>query len=260
MGAALKTPLDGPPRFYGKHRGVVTRNDDDQMLGRLQVSVPDFPAMKEAWAMPSTPYAGAAVGFYAMPPVGANVWVEFEGGELDAPIWSGCFWTAGEVPGDPISPDIKVWRTKYTSLVIDDRDDVGGVRLAVDKPAVGIAPLSIVFDKTGITIDCASDIASTIKLQPDAIIIEHPQARITLKADQIIAEVPPGTHTIKADQVVAEAPPGKHTVSSSGGVIAEFPPGKSTTGALGVALEAGGGTAKVMPAMVEIQAPLVKLN
>lgn len=260
MGDEVKTPFDGPPRFYGKYRGSVTRNDDDQKLGRLQVAVPDFPAMKEAWAMPSVPYAGAGVGFYAMPPVGANVWVEFEGGDLDAPIWSGCFWTAGEVPGDPITPDIKVWRTQYVGFVLDDRSDTGGMKLTVDKPAVGIAPLSIVFDKTGITINCQSEIASTIKLQPDAIIIEHPQARITLKADQIVAEVPPGTQTIKADRIVAEAPPGKHTVSSSSGVIAEFPPGKSTTGALGVALEAGGGTVKVMPALVEVQGPLVKIN
>ena len=48
--------------------------------------------------MPCAPFAGSGVGFFALPPVGANVWVEFEGGDPDYPIWSGCFWGAGEVP------------------------------------------------------------------------------------------------------------------------------------------------------------------
>jgi len=253
-------PDDGPPRFYGKYRGTVTANEDDKALGRLQVSVPDFPAMKAAWALPSTPYAGDQVGFYTMPPIGANVWVEFEAGNLDAPIWSGCFWTDGQVPGDPVGPDIKVFKTRYVNMVLDDRDSDGGFRVEVQKAAVGIAPLVIRFDKEGITIDCQSAVASTIKLQPERITVEHPQATITLEADQIVATVPPGTHTIKADQVVAEAPPGTHTVSSSSGVVGEFPPGKVTISAMGVASEAGGGTVKVLPALVEVQAPLVKIN
>ena len=36
--------------------------------------------------MPSSPYAGPGVGLFIVPPVGANVWVEFEGGDLDYPI------------------------------------------------------------------------------------------------------------------------------------------------------------------------------
>lgn len=251
---------DGPPRFYGKYRGTVTANVDEMNLGRLQVSVPDFPAMKEAWALPSTPYAGEQVGFYTMPPIGANVWVEFEAGDLDSPIWSGCFWTSGQVPGDPVSPDIKVFKTRYVNMVLDDRDDVGGFKVEVQKAAVGIAPLVIRFDKTGITIDCQSTIASTITLTPDQIGITHPQATITLTADKIEATVPPGTHTIQAEQIVAEAPPGKHTVSSSSGVVGEYPPGKVTINAMGVASEAGGGSVKVLPALVEVQAPLVKIN
>ena len=31
--------------------------------------------------MPCTPYAGDSVGLFLVPPVGANVWVEFEGGD-----------------------------------------------------------------------------------------------------------------------------------------------------------------------------------
>jgi len=41
------------------------------------------------------------VGLFFLPPKGANVWVEFEGGDPDYPIWSGCFWSDGEVPAQP---------------------------------------------------------------------------------------------------------------------------------------------------------------
>ena len=72
------------------------------MLGRVQVSVPAVLGDgRLSWAMPCVPYAGSQVGFFAIPPVGANVWVEFEGGDPDYPIWSGCFWGTGEVPATP---------------------------------------------------------------------------------------------------------------------------------------------------------------
>jgi uncharacterized protein involved in type VI secretion and phage assembly len=48
--------------------------------------------------MPCTPYAGRDVGFFAIPPVNSNVWVEFEQGDPDYPIWSGCFWGMNELP------------------------------------------------------------------------------------------------------------------------------------------------------------------
>ena len=41
--------------------------------------------------------AGSGVGLFTVPPVGANVWVEFEGGDIDYPILAGCFWGQGEV-------------------------------------------------------------------------------------------------------------------------------------------------------------------
>ena len=76
--------------YFGKYRGTVVSNDDPTSRGRLQVTVPNL--VENTWAMPCVPYAGSGVGFFAIPPVGANVWVEFEGGDPDYPIWSGCFW------------------------------------------------------------------------------------------------------------------------------------------------------------------------
>lgn len=79
-----------PGQFFGKYRGKVENNIDPMMMGRVQVSVPAVLGDGGlSWAMPCAPYAGSGVGFFAIPPTGANVWVEFEGGDPDYPIWSG---------------------------------------------------------------------------------------------------------------------------------------------------------------------------
>jgi uncharacterized protein involved in type VI secretion and phage assembly len=92
--------MDGQQRFYGKYRGTVVNNLDPMQIGRVQVSVPNVSgALPSSWAMPCLPLAGPQMGLYLVPPVGANVWVEFERGDPDFPIWVGCFWnSAAEVP------------------------------------------------------------------------------------------------------------------------------------------------------------------
>jgi uncharacterized protein involved in type VI secretion and phage assembly len=87
-------------RYYGKYRGMVLNNIDPMQMGRLQVQVPDVTGVAPAsWAMPCVPVAGLLNGFYALPMIGSGVWVEFEQGDIDHPIWVGCFWgSASEVP------------------------------------------------------------------------------------------------------------------------------------------------------------------
>ncbi len=87
-------------RFYGKYRGTVVNNVDPLQIGRIQAIVPDVSGVSPtSWAMPCVPVAGMNTGVFAVPQLGSGVWMEFEHGDPDRPIWVGGYWgTAAEVP------------------------------------------------------------------------------------------------------------------------------------------------------------------
>lgn len=83
-------------RFYGKYRGFVVDNEDPEQLGRLKVKVPSVLGNEivTGWALPCTPYGGDAnQGMLFIPEVDAGVWIEFEEGDLEFPVWVGGFWS-----------------------------------------------------------------------------------------------------------------------------------------------------------------------
>ena len=141
-------------KYYGKYRGSVLNNIDPQQQGRLLLNVPDVLALSpSSWAMPCVPIAGLQMGTYVVPIIGAKVWVEFEGGNPDYPIWTGGFWgSAAEVPplalaGFPGSPNIVLQTTGQNSIVVSDLPGpTGGIML---KSATGA---SIIVNDTGIYI------------------------------------------------------------------------------------------------------------
>lgn len=83
-------------RFYGKYRALVVDNQDPESLGRLKLQVPSVlgDEVVTGWATPCVPYGGAAgQGWLTLPDLGAGVWVEFEEGDLEFPIWVGTYWS-----------------------------------------------------------------------------------------------------------------------------------------------------------------------
>jgi len=83
--------------------------------------------------MPCAPYAGPNAGLYTIPPVGAGVWIEFEAGDTSLPIWSGTWWSTGEVPADesssPSQPSRKILRTDQ-GLIASLDDDAQTITLS----------------------------------------------------------------------------------------------------------------------------------
>ncbi len=141
-------------KYYGKHRGLVINNIDPMQKARLLVQVPDVIGLGiSSWAMPCVPIAGPQMGSFVVPLIGALVWVEFEGGNPDYPIWTGCFWgSAAEVPalalaGVPASPNIVFQTMAQNTLMVSDLPGpTGGIML---KSTTGA---SIIVNDTGIYI------------------------------------------------------------------------------------------------------------
>jgi len=185
-------------RFYGKYRGKVVNNIDPLQQGRIQVEVPSVLGEgRLSWAMPCVPYAGPGVGFFAIPPIQANVWVEFEGGNLDAPIWSGCFWGVGEAPAVPAIQEIKMWKTESVSLTLNDLPSAGGAVLEVHPPAVSL-PLKITLNSTGIEINCNP---ASIKLTPAGIDCAAPPASVSIAPEKLELANTPSSLTLSPSGV-----------------------------------------------------------
>jgi uncharacterized protein involved in type VI secretion and phage assembly len=124
-------------KYYGKYRATVFNNIDPQQRGRIQAIVPDVSGLiPTSWAMPCLPIAGKQSGVYVVPQIGAGVWMEFEQGDPDYPIWTGCFWgIVAEVPalsltGNPVSPSIVLQTGLQNAVVVSDlAGPTGGIML-----------------------------------------------------------------------------------------------------------------------------------
>ena len=162
----------GKRRYFGKYRGTVFDNFDPDFKGRIIVNCPDvlgnIPSTYATPCLPVTGIAGLQSGICLLPPNKASVWVEFEHGDPDFPIWSGCFWgAASEVPpialaGTPESPNI-VLQTAGQNTVVISGDPVTGITLSagslqdVSSPKITITKAAILIsDGKGGSISVAS--------------------------------------------------------------------------------------------------------
>lgn len=116
-------------QYFGKYRGVVKDNKDPLQYGRIRATVPGLAGdVVLDWALPCVPY-GACIdpnsenqpaeekggfGYWAVPELDTGVWIEFEGGNIDRPIWVGTFWSTPNKNGVP--------RSNIPSQVLDATD------------------------------------------------------------------------------------------------------------------------------------------
>lgn len=135
-------------RFYGKYRGAVT--DVDASTLRIKAKVPAVLGDQDSgWCMPCVPYAGQNVGLAFLPEVGSGVWIEFEGGDVSYPIWTGCYWRSGEQPSDA-APKVKVIVTTAPHKILLD-DDAQSITISDSNQN------TITLDSAGITLTRGSN-------------------------------------------------------------------------------------------------------
>ncbi|ATB39032.1 phage tail protein [Cystobacter fuscus] len=116
-------------KYYGKYRGFVVDNEDPEKLGRLRVMVPSVLGEEPSpWALPCMPFGGlAGQGWFLLPEVDAQVWVEFEEGDVRRPIWTGTFWQKSADVPEPAAKTPPTTRLLQTPgghvLQFDDEPD-----------------------------------------------------------------------------------------------------------------------------------------
>ena len=113
-------------RHFGKYKGTVQDTEDPRGMGRLRALVPSLLGAEQTpWALPCAPFTGPDAGFFAVPQVGAPVWIEFEAGDIRHPIWSGGWWSDGAAPepeeGRSGAQETKVLKTDSgLNVALDD--------------------------------------------------------------------------------------------------------------------------------------------
>lgn len=157
--------VKGPP-FWGKYRGTVTKNNDDLGRGRIKVKVPDVLGdLETGWCEPAFPYAGPQVGFFFLPPERAMVWIEFEHGDPERPIWTGCFLREGsaDLPLPVrVVPDKKIIKTAAWTITIDDTS--GSAKLTIESG--GASPTQrVAIEQNKITIANGQSPLATVVLE-----------------------------------------------------------------------------------------------
>jgi hypothetical protein len=167
-------------RLYGRYRGSVVNNVDPDGLGRLLVVVPDVLGDDPCiWAESASPLAGPQLGLYVVPTIGAGVWVEFENGDPDHAIWTGCWrGSSSDVPSrasgaPPALPPVVLQTKAQNRLVLSSAP---GECLIVETGQAELGP-RIVVTATSITLTSGQGASielsgAGVKINGDALTVD----------------------------------------------------------------------------------------
>jgi uncharacterized protein involved in type VI secretion and phage assembly len=170
--------------YYGKYRATVTNNVDPMQSGRLMLSVPDvLGEIPSSWAEPCVPLAGPTgppMGIFLVPAIGTPVWAEFEQGDPDHPIWSGCRWgSTSSIPSlalasNPADPDMVFQSLLQHSLTISDLPPTPATGGIILKSTTGAM---IVVNDSGIYINNGK--GATVELVGPSVLINTAALTVT---------------------------------------------------------------------------------
>lgn len=147
---------------FGLYRGVVLDNNDDKKLCRLRVSIPQVygPEAKISelpWANPCFPFVGgnakdndevlAPHGMIYIPTVKSTVWVMFEGGNINFPVWIGTWIGNKDIPNEIQNDYPNTAIIKYPSgfYILFDKEKM---EIGYKNPETETVEAKIVLDKS----------------------------------------------------------------------------------------------------------------
>ena len=106
----IKYGLEIVGRYYSNYRGFVINNEDQLNCNRLQLRVPDL--------------GGKDYGCQILPRKGDMVWVSFENGDMDYPVWQFASYAKNEKPKEFVNPNYYGFKTPQgTKIIINDNKE-----------------------------------------------------------------------------------------------------------------------------------------
>jgi hypothetical protein len=163
-------------RHFGKYRGLVRDLSDPQGQGRIKAGVPAVYGEQDSpWALPALPFAGPDHGLALMPEVGDGVWIEFEGGDIARPIWSGCWWAGGQRP-TPDGDKARLLATSAGHQILIDED-------ANEMKLVHPGGAAITLDADGITLTMG---ACELKITSTEISLNNGMVKVTTAGASLV--------------------------------------------------------------------------
>lgn len=133
-------------RYYASYRGFVADNQDPEGMQRLRLVIPgiaDNPM--ETWAWGKGQYSGKGYGCQVLPTKGDMVWVTFENGDPNFPIWEHGHFGEGEIPKEKQSAEIFWFKTpKGFGVEIDDEkeqitlEDIFGNQIIMNEKGISL--------------------------------------------------------------------------------------------------------------------------
>ena len=152
---------DAGSRMYGKYRGIVSDVDDPDGMGRIKAKVDALNGSETTWALPVVPFAGSGHGLVLIPEAGDGVWIEFEAGDTNRPLWTGGWWASGAMPPDGDIKKRALVCSNGHKLVLDEDGEIvqlkhaGGaeITLTASDITIKIGTAQIVLSASGVNVN-----------------------------------------------------------------------------------------------------------
>ena len=170
-------------RIQGVVVGVITNNEDPDLMGRVKVKFPWLSDADEShWARIAAPMAGKERGVYFLPEVDDEVLVAFEHGDVRFPYVLGSLWNGKEAPpakNEDGKNSIRVIKSRSGHVIrLNDEDGKEKIEI-IDKSEKN----SIIFDTAENTITIAADKDITLSASQGTIKLDAQKIEIKSSAD-----------------------------------------------------------------------------
>ena len=141
------------PKFYGKYRSIVVENKDPQLRGRIRVTCPKVLGQaKSPWCEPCIPVAYDNGGDFAIPKVGEFVWVEFEEGDPNYPIYTGGLWSTNKSPSPEYAVGTRLITWGNCKITLTENSvNISAPSISVNGSAIAYygSPVTLIDSKRG---------------------------------------------------------------------------------------------------------------